>query len=92
MGRRPFPLKVMLSAEERRAVAERARGYATPADYARRVLVAGWAPPIDRIASVTRAFVPIQEVIDKATSAGFGEEASAATDALRAILRAVAER
>jgi hypothetical protein len=85
-------LKIRLSDEERDAVRERARGYPSPAAYARRTLVAGWSLPVHRVLRVTEAFVPIQEVIEVAAGLGRGAEAARATEALREILRAIGER
>lgn len=73
-------------------IRDRARGYPSPAEYARRTLVAGWTLPVGRIARVSDAFVPIQEMIDRANAAGFVAEADAARNALREILAAVTER
>jgi hypothetical protein len=83
--------KCRLSDHEYRVLRERARGYPSPAEYARRRLVAGWALPIHRLAVVTEAFIPVQRAIDLAASAGQGAAAADATDALRRILAAVAE-
>lgn len=91
-GLRTLTFKFRVSPDERRVIRERARGYPSPAEYARRTLVAGWALPVGRIARVTEAFVPIQEMIEAARAAGLGEESDAATDALREILAAVTER
>jgi hypothetical protein len=85
-------LKVRLSDEERDAVRERARGYPSPAAYARRTLVSGWSLPVHRVRRVTEAFVPIQEAIEAAAAAGCGAEAARATEALREILLAIGDR
>lgn len=89
---RTLTFKFRVSPDERRVIRERARGYPSPAEYARRTLVAGRALPVSRIARVTEAFVPIQEMIEAARAAGLGGESEAATDALREILAAVTER
>lgn len=91
-GLRTLTFKFRVSPDERRVIRERARGYPSPAEYARRTLVAGWALPVGRIARVTEAFVPIQEMIEAARAAGLGGESDAATDALRDILAAITER
>ena len=91
-GLRTLTFKFRVSPDERRVIRERARGYPSPAEYARRTLLAGWALPVSRIARVTEAFVPIQEMIEAARAAGLGGESDAATDALREILAAVTER
>lgn len=91
-GLRTLTFKFRVSPDEQRVIRDRARGYPNPAEYARRTLVAGWALPVGRIARVSDAFMPIQEMIDRARAAGFGAEADAATDALREILSAVTER
>lgn len=72
-------------------VLARARGYPSPAEYGRRRLVAGWALPIHRLATVTEAFIPIQRAVDLAAAAGHPAAAQEATDALRRILAAVTE-
>jgi hypothetical protein len=84
--------KVRLSDEERAVVRERARGYPSPAEYARRTLVAGWSLPVHRVHRVAQAFIPVQEVIEVARGAGFEAEAARATEALREILLAVGDR
>lgn len=81
-----------MSDEERAVIRERARGYSCPAEFARRTLVAGWSLPVERLRRVTDAFLPIQGVIEIAAGAGHGEEAGAATEALREILAAVSDR
>lgn len=91
-ARREHTFKFRVSDEERAVIRERARGYASPAEYARRTLTAGWSLPVRRLRQVTDAFLPIQEVIEIARAAGFGEKAGAATEALREILNAVSER
>lgn len=91
-GLRTLTFKFRVSPDEQRVIRERARGYPSPAEYARRTLIAGWTLPVGRIARVSDAFVPIQEMIDRANAAGFGAEADAATNALREILAAVTER
>ncbi|HEX8693661.1 MAG TPA: hypothetical protein VF746_14660 [Longimicrobium sp.] len=73
-------------------IRERARGYSSPAEYARRTLTAGWSLPVHRLRRVTDAFLPIQEVIGVAMEAGQREKAEAATEALREILAALGDR
>lgn len=90
-SRRPHTFKFRVSDEERRAILERARGYSSPAEYARRTLVAGWSLPVHRAARVADAFPALQEVIDRAATMGMGEEAGRATEALREILRAFSD-
>ncbi len=89
---RTLTFKFRVSPKERAIIRERARGYASPAEYARRTLVAGWSPRAHVVARVTDAFVPLQEVIDRMRAAGLSAEADAATDALREILDAVSAR
>jgi hypothetical protein len=84
--------KVRLSDEERAVVRERARGYPSPAEYARRTLVAGWSLPVHRVHRVAQAFIPVQEAIEVARGAGFEAEAARATEALREILLAIGDR
>lgn len=84
--------KVRLSDEERAVVRERARGYTSPAEYARRTLVAGWSLPVHRIHRVAEAFIPVQAAIEVARGAGFEGEAERATEALREILLAIGDR
>lgn len=91
-ARRPHTFKFRVSDEERAVIRERARGCSSPADYARRTLVAGWSVPVQRLRRVTDAFRPIQEVIEVAVAAGEGGKAGAAVEALREILAAVSER
>ena len=90
-ARRPHLFKCRLSDDEHRVVLVRSRGYPSPAEYGRRRLVAGWALPIHRLATVTEAFLPIQRAIDLAAASGHPAEAEEATDALRRILAAVTE-
>jgi hypothetical protein len=90
-SRRPHTFKFRVSAEERRAILERARGYSSPAEYARRTLVAGWSLPVHRAARVADAFPALQEVIDRAATMGMAAEAQRATEALREILRAFSD-
>lgn len=73
-------------------IRERARGYSSTAEYARRTLVAGWSLPVHNIVRVTDAFIPIQEMIERTRACGFPAEADAATEALREILSVVSER
>jgi hypothetical protein len=91
-GPRNLTFKFRVSPEERAVIRDRARGYPTPAEFARRTLLAGWALPIGRITRVTDAFLPIQGMIDAARDRGLVAEADAATAALREILAAVTER
>jgi hypothetical protein len=91
LPRRPHTFKFRVSSEERRAIHERARGYSSPAEYARRTLVAGWALPVHRAARVADAFPALQEVIDRAATLGMAEEARRATEALREILQAFSD-
>ena len=90
-ARRPHLFKCRLSDDEHRVVLARSRGYPSPAEYGRRRLVAGWALPIHRLATVTEAFLPIQRAIDLAAASGHPAAADEATEALRRILAAVAE-
>jgi hypothetical protein len=90
-ARRPHLFKCRLSDDEHRVVLARARGYPSPAEYGRRRLVAGWALPIHRLATITEAFLPIQHAIDLAAAAGHSAAADDATEALRRILAAVSE-
>ena len=89
---RTLTFKFRVSPSERSVIRERARGYPSPAEFARRTLVAGWSLPISKIVRVTDAFLPIQEIIDKARASGLEAEADAATSALREILAVVTER
>ncbi len=89
--RRERLFKCRLSLHEERVIAERARGYPSPAEYGRRLLVAGWALPVRRLSTVADSFIPIQRAIDLAAAAGHAPEATAATDALRRIFATVSE-
>lgn len=91
-GLRNLIFKFRVSPDERTVIRDRARGYPSPAEFARRTLLAGWSLPVARITRVTDAFLPIQEVIEKARGCGLVSEADAATAALREILSAVTER
>jgi hypothetical protein len=87
--RRTLTFKVRLTPGERDVIRHRARGYANPAEYARRTLLAGWTYPLDAVDRVMRAFEPVQSLIDDARGMGLDAQADAATSALREILRAV---
>jgi hypothetical protein len=90
--RRALTFKFKVTPQEMEIIRGRARGYPNPAEFGRRTLLAGWALPAERVARVTAAFLPLQEVIERAASVGFTAEAEAATAALRGILKAVSER
>ena len=90
--RRPHLFKCRLSADEHRVLVARARGYPSPAEYGRRRIVAGWALPIHRLATITEAFIPIQRAVDLAAAAGDATAAEEATEALRRILVAVTDQ
>ena len=90
--RRTLTFKFKVTPQEMEVIRLRARGYPNPAEFGRRSLLAGRALPAERVARVTAAFLPIQEVIERAASAGFASEAERATAALREILKAVGER
>lgn len=90
--RRPLTFKFRVTPGERDIIRDRARGYSSPAEYARRTLIAGWAPRSTQIAKVTDAFVPLQEAIDLARAHGHAAQADAAIQSLREILSAVNER
>jgi len=53
--------KFRVSPTERSVIRERARGYPSPAELARRTLVAEWSLPISKIVRVTDSFLPIQK-------------------------------
>jgi hypothetical protein len=89
---RKLTFKFRVSREEHEVIRERARGYSSTAEYARRTLVAGWSLPVHNIVRVTDAFIPIQEMIERTRACGFPAEADAATEALREILSVVSER
>jgi hypothetical protein len=92
VGGRTRTFKFRVSEDEHRAIRERAQGYPTPAEFARRTLTAGWSLPVHRISRVTDAFLPIQAAIDLARDAGFWREADLATAGLREILAVMSER
>lgn len=87
--KRTFTFKFRVTAEERRIIQERACGFSSPADYARRTLLAGWSLPLERTIRVTDALIPLQAVIDRAAEHGYANEAETASAALRRILLAV---
>jgi hypothetical protein len=91
-GGRTRTFKFRVSEDEQRAIRERALGYPTPAEFARRTLTAGWSLPVHRISRITDAFLPIQAAIDLARAAGYGIEADCATAGLREILDVIGDR
>lgn len=92
VGGRTCTFKFRVSEDEQRAIRERAQGYPTPAEFARRTLTAGWSLPVHRISRITDAFIPIQAAIDLARDAGYARDAERATAGLREILDAISDR